>query len=188
VTVIDNSPKQLEQDRLVAARESLPLSTVEGDMMDLGMFAEHSFDLVVHPVSNVFVPDILPVWREAYRVLRDGGVLLAGITNPVRYLFDDDLAERTGTLQVKHALPYSDAAVLSEEEKQRLVQEGEPLEFGHTLADQLGGQLDAGFVITGLYEDFYTEKEQDPLSQFMATFIATRAVKRSGTGRWPADS
>jgi len=177
VTVLDNSPKQLEQDCLVAARESLDVTLVEGDMADLNMFAEESFDLVVHPVSNVFVPDIRPVWKETYRVLRDGGLLLAGITNPVRYLFDDNLAERSGILQVKHVLPYSDIDSLSEAENQRLVQEGEPLEFSHTLTDQLGGQLEAGFMITGFYEDYYGESEKDPLSRYMATFIATRAVK-----------
>jgi 2-polyprenyl-3-methyl-5-hydroxy-6-metoxy-1,4-benzoquinol methylase len=32
VTVFDNSPLQLNQDRLVAAREKLEISTVEGDM------------------------------------------------------------------------------------------------------------------------------------------------------------
>src|SRR5688500_2989165 len=32
VTVLDNSPKQLAQDRLVAERDSLTLETVEGDM------------------------------------------------------------------------------------------------------------------------------------------------------------
>ena len=34
VTVYDNSPKQLEQDRHVAEREGLGLRTVEGDMAD----------------------------------------------------------------------------------------------------------------------------------------------------------
>ncbi len=28
-----------------------------------------SFDLIIHPVSNTFVPNVLPVWKEAYRVL-----------------------------------------------------------------------------------------------------------------------
>ncbi len=73
VTVFDNSPRQLEQDREVADREGLNITTVEGDMADLGTFSGASFDLIVHPVSNLFVPDVRPVWREAYRVLRPGG-------------------------------------------------------------------------------------------------------------------
>src|SRR5688572_26294267 len=81
VTVLDNSPKQLAQDRFVAERESLELTTVEGDMRDLSMFRDGSFDLIVHPCSNMFVPEVRTVWREAFRVLRPGGVMLAGFFN-----------------------------------------------------------------------------------------------------------
>jgi SAM-dependent methyltransferase len=177
VTVLDNSPRQLAQDRLVAERESLPITTVEGDMADQHMFDDGSFDLIVHPVSNVFVPDVRPVWAEAYRVLRRGGALLAGFTNPVRYLFDFELGERTGVWQVAHALPYSDLVSLSDDEKRRYAEAGEPFEFGHTLEDQIGGQLAAGFVLTGFYEDRYGDGEEDTLSRYTASFIATRAVK-----------
>ena len=82
VTVLDNSPKQLAQDRFVAERESLDLKTVQGDMRDLSAFADESFDLVFHPVSNLFVPEVRPIWNEAFRVLRSGGALLAGFLNP----------------------------------------------------------------------------------------------------------
>jgi len=177
VTVLDNSPKQLGQDRLVAERHALPITTVEGDMADLSRFSDQSFDLIVHPVSNVFVPDVRPVWAEAFRVLRRGGVLLAGFTNPAVYLFDYDLADRTGILQVKYALPYSDLTSLTAEERQRYIETGTPLEFSHTLEDQIGGQLDAGFLLTGFFEDAYGEEENDLLTNYMPTFIATRAVK-----------
>jgi SAM-dependent methyltransferase len=177
VTVLDNSPKQLAQDRLVAERESLSITTVGGDMADLCMFPDECFDLVFHPVSNVFVPDVRPVWAEAHRVLRRGGVLLAGFVNPVRYVFDLELEERSGILQVKHALPYSDLVVLSEDKKRRYIEAGEPFEFGHTLQDQIGGQLAAGFLLTGFYEDRYGDVREDPISRYMDTFIATRAIK-----------
>jgi SAM-dependent methyltransferase len=177
VTVLDNSPRQLAQDRMVAERESLALTTVEGDMADLSTFPGERFALIVHPVSNVFVPDVRPVWREAFRVLRHGGALLAGITHPAVYLFDYELAERTGILRVRHTLPYSDVESLPPEEKQRYVAEGLPFEFSHTLEDQIGGQLDAGFVLTGFYEDRYGPEEEDPLSRYMPTFIAMRSIK-----------
>ena len=70
VTVFDNSPKQLAQDRFVAERDELAIETIEGDMRDLTVFADGSFELIVHPVSNLFIPNVRPVWREAYRVLR----------------------------------------------------------------------------------------------------------------------
>ena len=173
VTVLDNSPNQLAQDRAVAARERLDLKTVEGDMADLSAFADESFDLVYHPVSNLFAPDVRPVWREAFRVLRRGGLLLAGFLNPAFYIFDLELAER-GVLEVKHTLPYSDAESLCQEERERRVAAREVFEFSHTLTDLIGGQFDAGFLLTGLYEDHHRTQLQ---AKYMPTYIATRAIK-----------
>jgi SAM-dependent methyltransferase len=99
VTVLDNSPKQLAQDRLVAERESLDLKTVQGDMRDPSAFADASFDLVFHPVSNLFVPEVRPIWNEVFRVLRSGGALLAGFLNPAVYVFDLELADNTGEVR-----------------------------------------------------------------------------------------
>ena len=113
VTVLDNSPRQLAQDRLVADRDGLELTTVLGDMRDLSAFADASFDLVFNPVSNVFCPDLAPVWRECYRVLRPGGELLTGFMNPDVFIFDADASENRGELVVRHALPYSDVTHLS---------------------------------------------------------------------------
>ena len=174
VTVLDNSPKQLAQDRLVAERESLDLKTVEGDMRDLSTLADGSFDLIFHPVSNLFVPDVRPVWAEAFRVLRSGGAMLAGFLNPVVYVFDLDLADSTGEVRVKYTLPYADATSLGEEQIRQKVKSREPLEFSHTLEDQIGGQIEAGFVISGFYEDRHRD---DPIAAYMPTFVATRAIK-----------
>jgi SAM-dependent methyltransferase len=173
VTSYDNSPRQLERDRFVAEREGLEIQTVEGDMRDLSIFTDECFDFVFHPVSNLFAPEIRPVWREAFRVLRPGGTLLAGFLNPALYIFDPDLADR-GELKVRYALPYSDVSNLPGEELKRRIDAGEPLEFSHSLEDQLGGQLDAGFVITGFYEDRH--RHYAP-GRFMPTYGATRAIK-----------
>ncbi len=173
VTVLDNSPRQLAQDRRVAQREGLSLRLVEGDMADLSPFPDASFDLIVHPCSNMFVPDVRPVWAEAFRVLRPGGALLAGFWNPAAYIFDQALADE-GILQVRHQLPYSDLTSLRPEERQRYLDDLQPLEFSHTLTDQIGGQLDAGFVLTGFYEDHWPGIA---LSDYMPIFIATRALK-----------
>jgi ubiquinone/menaquinone biosynthesis C-methylase UbiE len=174
VTVLDNSPRQLEQDRLVADREGLQIRTIEGDARDLSMLADESFDLVFHPVSNLFIPEVRPIWREAFRVLRHGGVLQAGFMNPAMYLFSYDALDGKEPLTVKNKLPYSDIEQLPKEEMEKLIAEQAPLEYSHSLTDQIGGQLDAGFHLVGMYEDYHG---QVTLSQYMPTYLATRAVK-----------
>lgn len=173
VTVLDSSPRQLAQDDLVARREGLELQTFRGDMADLSGFPEESFDLVVHPCSNCFVPDVRNVWREAHRVLRPEGSILSGFSNGFIYIFDDEAMDQ-GILEVRHSLPYSDLDSLSQERLETLIEEQRPLEFGHTLTDQIEGQIAAGFVICGFYEDV---TPGEPLAEITPTFIATRAVK-----------
>ncbi len=177
VTVFDNSPRQLAQDRAVAEREGLDIATVQGDMADLSAFEDERFDLIFHPVSNVFAPAVRPVWREAYRVLRHGGALLAGFMNPAIFIFDLELADDHGILEVKYSLPYSDLESASEDKRRRYVERGWPLEFSHTLEDQIGGQTDAGFLIAGFYEDRSPPDENDLLSRYLPVCLATRALK-----------
>jgi SAM-dependent methyltransferase len=177
VTVLDNSPMQLERDRFVAERDSLAIRTVEGDMQDLSQFGDASFNLIFHPVSSNFVHDVRRVWKEAFRVLRKDGLLLAGFINPAVYLFDWELALSTGKLEVKYKLPYADETDLTGKEKQKRLEKNEPMEFSHTLEDQIGGQIEAGFIITGFYEDRQSAEDKDPVAPYMATCVATRAVK-----------
>lgn len=174
VTVLDNSPEQLGQDDLVAKREGLEIRTVQGDMANLEAFEDQSFDLIVHPCSNGFVPDVIPVWREAARVMKPGADLLSGFVNPVMYLFDDAKMDE-GIFEVKHKIPYSDLTSISEKERQAYLDKKEPLCFGHSLTDQIGGQLDAGLALSGFFEDVWSAEWK--LSQYIATFINTKATK-----------
>lgn len=141
-------------------------------MTDLSAFSDESFDLIVQPVSNCFIPDVNPLWREAFRVLRPQGALLAGMVNPLLYaLADDDEA-----LVLEHPIPYSDYAHMNEAERRNHLAEGGALEFGHSLQDLIGGQLEAGFVIAGFYESFFDGKQ---VSNIITTLFATRAVRPS---------
>jgi SAM-dependent methyltransferase len=178
VTVFDISDQQLRQDRLVAERDGLDLTTVQGDMRDLGAFADAQFDLVFQPISNLYVPSVRPVWQECHRALKPGGVLLASFYNPVVFIGDRDptYAER-GLLRPRYKLPYSDLADLDQDVLEKKQVSGEAVVFGHSLCDLIGGQLAAGFVINGFYED----EQPNPrflVDQFMPTFLATRSLKR----------
>jgi ubiquinone/menaquinone biosynthesis C-methylase UbiE len=139
VTVFDISPKQLAQDRFVAERDGLEIETVEGDMADLSVFPDHSFDLIVQPVSNLFVPDVQPVWTEAFRVLCPQGILLAAFMNPTTYIFDLYRLDHEEALEVKHPLPFSSLNSLTEAERAQYFGPDAPIEFSHTLENQIGG-------------------------------------------------
>ncbi|MGD0707102.1 MAG: class I SAM-dependent methyltransferase [Anaerolineaceae bacterium] len=173
VTVFDNSDEQLKRDSQMAEEYHLSLKVVRGNMQDLGCFPDGSFDLIVHPVSNCFIDDILPVWKECYRVLRSPGRLLSGFNNPLTYAIDLEEARKSGRCEIKNALPYSDLKSLPPQEIQRYIDENIPLEFGHTLADQIGGQIAAGFLIAGFYED----KGEELLDAYVDSYIATKAIK-----------
>lgn len=174
VTSFDNSAKQLELDKTVAEKHGLKIRLEKGDAADLSRFPDSSFDLIFHPVSNCFMPDLAPVWNEAFRVLRRGGAMLSGFHNSFFFIFDRTADEERGVLEVRYALPYSDLESLGEEE--RLKYKDEPLSFGHTLEQQIGGQIAAGFVICGFYEDYWSDKAT-ALNKYAPTFIATKATK-----------
>ncbi len=178
VTVFDNSPAQLARDREVAAENDLEIRTQQGDMAELSAFPDACFDLVFHPVSNVFAADVLPVWREAFRVLRPGGRLLAGFLNPACFVFDNELYDRCGEERLRYRIPFSDLRDLPAAELDAKRERGEPLEFGHALGDLIGGQIAAGFTIVGFDECRRSEAEwQGPLSSRLCEYMATCAVK-----------
>lgn len=174
VTVFDNCPAQLARDEMVAARDGLDLRLEQGDMRDLSRFPDGSFDIVFHPVSNLFIDDVRPVWKECHRVLRKGGVLLAGFVNPLLYIFDLEEWDAEGTMTVRYKIPYSDIGQLPPALLASRVAAKEALEFGHSLDDLIGGQIAAGFAITGFFED---SSGGDFLDPYIDTFIATRAAK-----------
>lgn len=173
VTVLDNSPAQLANDRAVAQREGLDIRIERGLMQDLSRFPDDAFDLVFHPISNCFVEDILTVWQEAYRVLSPGGRLLAGFCNPVLYGFDPEATDDEA-LTWKFRLPYSDLDSREAQDLARHLAAGEPIEFSHSLESQIGGQLRAGFRLLDLYED---TAEDWILAEYFPPFIATLAEK-----------
>ena len=176
VVSFDLSEEQLKKDCDVAKRDRLQVRCVQGDMANLCEFADESFDLIFHPISNVFVPDVTTVWSECYRILKTGGDLLAGFMNPSFFLFDHEEAEKCGQLIVKRKLPFSEPYDLDSNQRAKWGSNKNPAQFSHSLETQIGGQIVAGFVIIGFYEDSWSD-EATLLNKFSPTSIATRASK-----------
>jgi len=171
VTVFDNSTGQLEKDKFVAKRDGLEIKTVQGNMQNLSMFENESFDMIVHPWSNNYIDDILPVWRECARILKKGGVLIAGFGSPLEYIFDLEKFEK-GQLELKYSIPYADIDHL-DDPKVREITQAEGYSWGHPIEDQIQGQISAGFVIAGFYED----RGCWMFDKHINTSMATKAIK-----------
>ena len=143
--VLDYSARQIESERAVAAREGYEIHTYQADMTKPLPFSDGYFDLIFHPVSNCYIKEVEPVWRECFRVLKSGGRLLAGLDNGINFLFDDDESVITGRLPFDPLKDPEQMAILEKEDC--------GVQFSHTIEEQIGGQLRAGFSLLDVYED-----------------------------------
>ncbi|MCR5761147.1 MAG: class I SAM-dependent methyltransferase [Sphaerochaetaceae bacterium] len=165
-TVLDYSDRQLESEALVSKREGYEISIVKADMTKRLPFEDSSFDLIFHPVSNCYIEKVEPLFLECARVLKKGGVLLCGLDNGINYIFDGEED------RVVNSLPFN--PLVNEKQRKLLENEDCGIQFSHTLEEQIGGQLKAGFVLTDIYEDTNGEGRLHELN--IPSFLATRAV------------
>jgi ubiquinone/menaquinone biosynthesis C-methylase UbiE len=154
-TVLDLSDEQLDRDRAAAAHYGVTIDVVQGDMRDLSRFADGRFDVVWHAYSINFVPEALPVLREAARVLAPGGYYRIEFANP--FVFEVDERSWTGDGYLLRR-PYVDGAemedttwVIARENGTTFQVEG-PREFRHLLSSVVNGMVAQGFVLLGLWE------------------------------------
>ncbi|MBO4213036.1 MAG: class I SAM-dependent methyltransferase [Clostridia bacterium] len=166
-TVFDYSERQLESERLVAERENYDIRVIRGDMTKPLPFADGEFDLIFHPVSNCYVKEVKPIWKECFRVLKKGGFLLSGVDNNVNYMVDDD--ETT----IVNRLPFD--PLVNPDQMEQLKRDDAGVQFSHGMEEQIGGQIEAGFIIRGLYEDTNGSGRLHELN--IPTFLAIRAEK-----------
>jgi len=142
VTVLDLTEEQLEGDRKAAEHYGYKVTTVQGDMRDLKVFKDNSFDLVYQPVSINFVPDVRKVYREVVRVLRKGGLYSVEYGNPAFSLIEEESWDGKG-YRLSH--PYKRGRIEQDEKW------GE--EFTHFFSDIFNGLVEEGFMIQEVWED-----------------------------------
>ena len=168
-TVFDYSERQLASERAVAAREGYAIRIVRGDMTQPLPFEDEEFDLIFHPVSNCYVREVKPIWKECRRVLKPGGILLAGVDNSINYIVDET-EER-----IVNRLPFDPIADPAQRAMLESADDG--MQFSHTLEEQINGQLEAGFTLLALYEDTNGEGRLHELN--IPSFLAMRSQRNS---------
>ena len=166
-TVFDYSERQLESEKMIAEREGYNIRIIRGDMTKPLPFADGEFDIIFHPVSNCYVREVRPIWKECWRVLKPGGILLSGLDNGINYIVDNDCRE------IVNRLPFD--PLTNEAQRRQLEDDDCGIQFSHTLEEQIGGQLEAGFTLLSLYEDTNAEGRLRELN--IPTFLATLSRK-----------
>ena len=184
VTVVDLSAEMLALDRQVAAERGLNMRIIQASMDDLSMLGTAQYDIVVHPVSTCYVPDVLAVYREVARVIGPGGLyisqhksptsLQAGVRRGPRghYEFVEPYY-RTGPLPPVVGSPHREPGTL---------------EYLHRWEDLLGGLCRVGFVIEDLIEPLHAKPNAEPgsfshRSQFVAPYLRIKARRNKTTAK-----
>lgn len=174
VTVTDISDQQLAKERYVAEREGYDINIVKADLSKPFPFEDNFFDMIFNPVSNCYIEDIMPMWKECARVIKQSGVLMMAFVKEELFMFEPDFMNEDYLIS-RHSLPFNPIRDLSEEELKRKQSERKPLAFSHTLTEQIGGLIKAGFEITDIYEDC---DGGGLIDKYMNSYVAVRAVKK----------
>ena len=166
-TVLDYSEKQLASEKQVADREGYDIQIIRADMTKPLPFPDESFDLIFHPVSNCYVREVKPIWRECWRILKPGGRLLSGVDHYINYIVDAEERE------IVNHLPFD--PLLNEDQRAQLERDDAGMQFSHSLEEQINGQLEAGFTLVSLYEDTNGEGRLHEMN--IPTFLAMLSRK-----------
>lgn len=181
VTVVDISPEMLALDRQVAAERGLDVQAVEASMDDLSMLPAAGFDLVIHPVSTCYVPDVAVVYRQVARVTAPGGLYISQHKQPSS--LQASVAPSPGGYELTE--PYYRRGPLPPVVGSPHRESG-TLEFLHRWEDLVGSLCRAGFVIEDLIEPLHAKPDADAgsfahRSQYVAPYVRIKARRVGAT-------
>lgn len=174
VTITDFSNSQLANEKYVMEREGYEINIVRADLAKPFPFADNSFDMIFNPISNCYIEDILPMWNECARVIKTGGILMMAFVKEELFLFEPDF-KKEDFLISRHPLPFNPLRDLTKEQLEEKRNTHMPLAFSHTLTEQIGGLIKAGFEITDIYEDC---DGGGLIDKYMNAYVAVRAVRK----------
>jgi len=125
-----------------------------GDAQSLDFLEDGSFDLVVSYLNQCDLPDLQANNREAFRVLRPGGVFAVANLHPMRSAVGNWHRDEDGNKQHVIVDDYFD-----ESARQWRMMGVDFTNFHRTLATYLRGFQDAGFRLRNLVEPTVSEEQ-----------------------------
>lgn len=145
VTVVDISDSMLELDRREAIRRNLQIDTLQASMDDLRDLADQQFDIVHQPVSTCYIPDLVPLYAEVARVLKDDGIYISQHKQPTSL----QISHRNERHQFVIGIEYYHKGPLPRQIDQSYRESG-ATEYLHRLEDLVGGLCRSNMIL----EDF----------------------------------
>lgn len=188
VTVADISGEMLRIDDEMAREKGLKIRTIRTAMDDLSMLADASFDLVIHPVSTCYIPDVNKTYLEVARVTRPGGVYVSQHKQPASMQADIRRSSRGYEL----IEPYYRTGPLPEVIGS-LHREPGTLEYLHRWEHLIGWMCRAGFVIEELSEPCHADPAAKPGAwedrcRFVAPYVRMKARRVDRDSATPASA
>ena len=160
---------------------------INGDSRQMNLIADESVHLIItsppywqlkdygtenqigfHDNYENYINNLNFVWKECYRILKPGGTLLSGFDLFTNFIVDDEQKE------IIFSLPFD--PLKNPDQMKKLQEWDDGVQFSHSLEEQIGGQLEAGFTLLDLYEDTYGEGRLHEMN--IPEYLATRSVKK----------
>lgn len=167
VTCIDISSEQLKSEAEFAKLANYEINLVKHDITEPLPFNDESFDFIFFPVANVYLRKTNNLFKEVYRILKKGGIIISGLDNGLNFAFDDEDGK------ILFPLPFD--PLLDEEQYNFMVENDYGIQFSHSITNSIKGQLDAGLMLLDLYED--TNLAGKLKENNIYTFLATKSIK-----------
>ncbi|MDD2200225.1 MAG: class I SAM-dependent methyltransferase [Eubacteriales bacterium] len=155
VTAFDYSPKMIDfaKERCVAFARHISFSVADATDYNqlIALGAGQPFDKIVSNMAVMGLPDIQPLFRAAYEMMKPDGVFVFSATHPCFQTPGRDFTEDgTGLITYDYIEPqrYS-YQILADNEKSAY-------HWHRSLQDLLGICFSTGFMMDGLEEPVYT--------------------------------
>ena len=152
VVGVDFSGEQLRHARRLRDLYGVDARFLQGDVTSLP-FADGTFEVASSEGVYQMVADLEGAFREAHRVLRDGGVFVLSVPHPLYEVLDVE----TGTFEKDY---------LGDDRRRITIDEtydAEMVVFDRTVADLHNALVDAGFEVRRLLETrHHRAEDEDP--------------------------
>jgi ubiquinone/menaquinone biosynthesis C-methylase UbiE len=154
ITILDISDAQLDIDREMATHYGFDVRLIQGDMRDLSQFEDAAFDIVDHPYSLNFIPEIGDLFKQIARVMSKDGIYQVMFSNP--FSVGVRMTEWNGTGYVV-SQPYKDGQQVTYADEDWVYDKSQHevdlvVEYRHTLSTIINKLAASGFVIQQLQE------------------------------------